>query len=64
MIIFTNVRKSIDYTVFILRNVHPSGNDQIEPYNMKINSLQRFFHPECPPRPKSYGEFRAIFFAL
>ena len=27
MIIFTNVRKSIDYKDFILLNVHPAGND-------------------------------------
>ena len=46
MTIFTNVRKSIDYKVFILLNVHPAGKDQIEPYNMKINSLQRFYHPQ------------------
>ena len=33
MIIFTNVRKSIDYKDFILLNVHPTQNIHPPPFN-------------------------------
>ena len=32
MIIFTNVRKSIDYKGFITQNVHPAGNANQKPF--------------------------------
>ena len=49
MTIFTNVRKSIDYKVFILLNVHPAGKDQIEPYNMKSIHCSDFITQNVHP---------------